>query len=609
MGRALDRRRARADHRRRRSPKAAQPYRDVRYFYGPAGLYSLAGAFAVFGTSFTTAFAFGLVQAAAILAAFYALARQLLRVVPAGAGDGRSWPRSASPAPPSTSSSRTPTRPPSGILFLLLMLLALSRERLVLAGLAAGVVCLTRPEFAAVAALTGAAFLVGTARDQGLRAALRALPRLALPGARSSPALVLGAPRRRRRRRQPLHREPLAGRLPAHRRLRARRRPGRRSTSQASPSTLARAGIYCVLLAAARRQRRPALPGAQHGRPPARRSGRCAAALAPSLLRLRRLARARASGPEPAARSSTSDPPADRDELAAGARLRRLRACVAVRLLRGERRRSPAPGPSTSPWSPPPRRSAPAPTTPSPPRPPTRPTTRRRWCCCWRSCTSALGERWPQARAASSAPSPPSRSGWPPTPWSASTATTDATVHTPRGSFVTTAGRRAGAAGHARLHRRPHRARRTDPGAARRRRPALHDRPPAGSLRRRCSCPACSTRAPTNCEAIARLEAEHVRYAVDRPAPLQRLRLRTLRRRLQPPLRRWLTRDGASGGHLRRPAAGRRHQPVALLHRLPHRVLNTATAGPFLRSTRWTRPPPTAPCRAHPCPASPRSAA
>ena len=43
---------------------------------------------------------------------------------------------------------------------------------------------------------------------------------------------------------------------------------------------------------------------------------------------------------------------------------------------RGGRRRSPAPGASTSPSSPPPRRSAPAPTTPSPPRPPTRPTTR-----------------------------------------------------------------------------------------------------------------------------------------------------------------------------------------------------------------------------------------
>src|SRR5262249_10829584 len=55
-----------------------QPYGDIRYFYGPVGLYALGGAFAAFGASFTTAFAFGLLQAAAILAAFYALARQLL---------------------------------------------------------------------------------------------------------------------------------------------------------------------------------------------------------------------------------------------------------------------------------------------------------------------------------------------------------------------------------------------------------------------------------------------------------------------------------------------------------------------------------------------------
>ena len=110
--------------------EGGEPYLDIRYFYGPAGVYSLAGAFAVFGTGFTTAFAFGLVQAAAIIAAFYALARQLLRRRPGLPRRPRSSPRSASPAPPSTSSSPTPTRPPSGILFMLLMLLALSRERL-----------------------------------------------------------------------------------------------------------------------------------------------------------------------------------------------------------------------------------------------------------------------------------------------------------------------------------------------------------------------------------------------------------------------------------------------------------------------------------------------
>ena len=59
-------------------------YRDVRYFYGPLGLYSLALAFKVFGTSLTVAYAFGLAQAAAIFGVFYALARQWLAPLVAG---------------------------------------------------------------------------------------------------------------------------------------------------------------------------------------------------------------------------------------------------------------------------------------------------------------------------------------------------------------------------------------------------------------------------------------------------------------------------------------------------------------------------------------------
>lgn len=160
--------------------EGAEPYRDIRYFYGPAGVYSLAGAFAVLGTSFTTAFAFGLAQATAILATFYALARRLLTV-------GTAFVATAMLAAigfsgtafnfvlPHTNSATF------GILFLLLMLLALSWERPALAGLAAGVVGLTRPEFAAVAALTGGAYIVGRARQQGLRAALLDLSLIALP--------------------------------------------------------------------------------------------------------------------------------------------------------------------------------------------------------------------------------------------------------------------------------------------------------------------------------------------------------------------------------------------------------------------------------------------
>jgi hypothetical protein len=171
--------------------EGGQPYRDIRYFYGPAGVYSLAGAFAVFGTGFTTAFAFGLAQAAAIIGAFYALSRQLLRVVPAFLGTavvvaiGFSGTAFNFVLPHTNSAT-------FGILFVLAMLLALCRERLVLAGLAAGVLCLTRPEFAAIAALTIAAYLVGAARQQGLRPALGMLPRLALPALLvAGPALAL----------------------------------------------------------------------------------------------------------------------------------------------------------------------------------------------------------------------------------------------------------------------------------------------------------------------------------------------------------------------------------------------------------------------------------
>jgi hypothetical protein len=160
--------------------EGGEPYRDIRYFYGPAGVYSLASAFAVFGTGYSTAFAFGLVQAAAIIGVFYALCRQLLHILPAFLATALVTAIGFSGTAfnfvlPHTNSATF------GILSILLLLLALSRERLILGGLAIGVACLTRPEFAAVAALAGAAFLVGQARSLGIRPALRLLPRLALP--------------------------------------------------------------------------------------------------------------------------------------------------------------------------------------------------------------------------------------------------------------------------------------------------------------------------------------------------------------------------------------------------------------------------------------------
>jgi hypothetical protein len=158
----------------------AVAYRDVRYFYGPAGLYSLAAAFKVFGTSFTTAYAFGLMQTAAILGAFYALARRVLPVVTSAlatavlATIGFSGTAFNFVLPHTNSAT-------FGILFMLLMLLALSREQLVLAGVFGGVVCLTRPEYAVIAAVGCGAYLVGMWRERGLRSALLAAPRIAVP--------------------------------------------------------------------------------------------------------------------------------------------------------------------------------------------------------------------------------------------------------------------------------------------------------------------------------------------------------------------------------------------------------------------------------------------
>ena len=168
----------------------ALAYRDVRYYYGPLGLYSLALAFKLMGTSFTTAFAFGLVQAAAIIAAFYALARQWLAPLTAGLASAIVLAIGFSGTAfdfvlPHTDSATF------GLLAVLLMLLALARERLVLAGAMAGLVGLTRPEFEAVALAALAAYVLATWRMSNSREAARAAWRLALPAV-AIPLAVLG---------------------------------------------------------------------------------------------------------------------------------------------------------------------------------------------------------------------------------------------------------------------------------------------------------------------------------------------------------------------------------------------------------------------------------
>jgi hypothetical protein len=168
----------------------ALAYRDVHYYYGPLGIYSLALSFKLFGTSFATAYGFGLLQAAAIFAAFYALARRWLTPLTAGLATAVllaiGFSGTAFNFVLANTNSAT-----FGVLFVLLALLALSCERTLLAGAAIGLVGLTRPEYFALAAGIALAYTVATWRFAGRSAALHAAGCLALP-ALVIPGVVLG---------------------------------------------------------------------------------------------------------------------------------------------------------------------------------------------------------------------------------------------------------------------------------------------------------------------------------------------------------------------------------------------------------------------------------
>ena len=141
----------------------------------------------MFGSSLTVAFAFGFAQTVAILGAFYALARRWLAPLTAGlctlllmtvAFSGTFFDFVL----PHTNAGTF------GCLFLLLELLAITHRRYVLAGLAAGVVLLTRPEFAAFAGAVALGAVLGQWRDTGPRqaarlAALVLVPALVVAGA------------------------------------------------------------------------------------------------------------------------------------------------------------------------------------------------------------------------------------------------------------------------------------------------------------------------------------------------------------------------------------------------------------------------------------------
>ena len=156
------------------------PYDDVRYFYGPAGIYSLALAFKLFGTSLTVAFAVGYVQTLAILGSFYVLARSWLAPVGACLATGLLMAIAFSGTffdyvLPHTGAGTL------GCLFLILQVLAITRGREVLAGGAAGLLMLTRVEFMAFAVVVAAGAVLGHLRESGPRRAARSAVAMAVP--------------------------------------------------------------------------------------------------------------------------------------------------------------------------------------------------------------------------------------------------------------------------------------------------------------------------------------------------------------------------------------------------------------------------------------------
>jgi hypothetical protein len=167
------------------------PYEEVRYFYGPLGVYALTGMFRVFGTGLTTAYVFGLATTVAIVGSFYALARQILRPLAAGLSAavlvaiGFSGTQFNFILPHTNSATL-------GLLLVLLELLALVRGRPFLAGVAIGGAALTRVEFAAAAGLGALCWLIGVWRSEGLPAARRQLLLMIGPAV-AIPLVVLGA--------------------------------------------------------------------------------------------------------------------------------------------------------------------------------------------------------------------------------------------------------------------------------------------------------------------------------------------------------------------------------------------------------------------------------
>lgn len=169
------------------------PYGDFTYYYGPLSPLVLGAAMTLGGATVTTAVTVGIVVGVAIVAATYALARRL--TTPLGAALAATLVAALAFAPGNFSYVLPHTESaPLAILLTLLFLLALGRREgrrrgIVAAGVAAGLVALTRPEFA-LAVYTAAAVVIG-ARLRRKTAGIRDVTRFSIP-ALGIPALVYG---------------------------------------------------------------------------------------------------------------------------------------------------------------------------------------------------------------------------------------------------------------------------------------------------------------------------------------------------------------------------------------------------------------------------------
>jgi hypothetical protein len=165
------------------------PYLDFVYYYGPLAPAVLGLAALLGGSGLGPAVAVGLVTTAAIISATYALARHftgpvgafLAGAITAGVAFE---PTNFSFVLPHTSSA------PLALLSALGFLLALARSRPALAGVCAGLVTLTRPEFTVAVAVAFVVWLLARSRAGALTRS--ELVRLVAPAV-AVPAVVYGA--------------------------------------------------------------------------------------------------------------------------------------------------------------------------------------------------------------------------------------------------------------------------------------------------------------------------------------------------------------------------------------------------------------------------------